>query len=42
MEGSRQSRGLIAEFNHNDMNLYFTTNKSTMYTSYYDKVWELL
>jgi len=33
---------LIVVFNHNVINLYFTANKSTMYTSYYDKVYELL
>jgi len=45
MEESTYSRG-IKEFNlvnnHNVMNLYFTANKSTVYTSYYDKVYELL
>jgi len=30
---------LIVEFNHNIVNLYFTANKSTMYISYYDKVY---
>jgi len=29
---------LIVACNHNVINFYFTTNKSTMYTSYYDKV----
>jgi len=29
---------LIAVFNHIVINLRFTGNKSTMYTSYYDKV----
>jgi len=33
---------LIVVFNHNAINLYFTANKSTMYTSCYDKVYELL
>jgi len=33
---------LIAVFNRNVINLYFTANKSTMYTSYYDDVYELL
>jgi len=33
---------LLVVFNHNVINLYFTANKSTMYTSYYDKVYELL
>jgi len=33
---------LIAVFNYNVINLYFTANKSTMYTSYNDKVYELL
>jgi len=33
---------LIVVFNHNAINLYFNANKSTMYTSYYDKVYELL
>jgi len=28
--------------NHNVIKLYFTANKSTMYTSYYDRVYELL
>jgi len=39
------SRG-IKEFNlvknHNVINLHFTANESTMCTSYYDKVYELL
>jgi len=30
--------GLIVVFNHNVINLYFTANKSTMHTSYYDNV----
>jgi len=33
---------LIVVFNHNVINLYFTANTSTMYTSYYDKVYKLL
>ena len=33
---------LIVAFDHNVINLYFTANKSSMYTSYYDKVYELL
>jgi len=33
---------LIVAFNHNVINLYFTANKSTMYTSNYDKLYELL
>jgi len=33
---------LILVFNHNIINLYFTANKSTLYTSYYGKVYELL
>jgi len=33
---------LIAVFNHSVINLYFTANKRTMYTSYYDEVHELL
>jgi len=45
MEESKKSRG-IKEFdvvnNHNVVNLYFTANKSTMYTSYYGKLYELL
>jgi len=32
----------IVAFNHNVINLYFTANNSTMHTSYYDKVYELL
>jgi len=28
--------------NHNVIKLHFTANKSTMYTSYYDKVYKLL
>jgi len=32
---------LIVVFNHNVINLYFTANKSTMHTSYYDKAYEL-
>jgi len=32
----------IGVFNHNVINLYFTANKSTMYTSYYHKVYELV
>jgi len=45
MEESRWSRG-IKEFNlvnsYNSIKLYFTANKSTMYTSFYNKVYELL
>jgi len=45
MQEPRSIRGL-KEFNlvnnHNVIKLYFTANKSTMYTSYYDKVYELL
>ena len=33
---------LIVVYIHNGINLYFTANKSTMYASYYDKVYELL
>jgi len=33
---------LIVVFNHNVINLYLTANKKTMYTSYFDKVYELL
>ena len=33
---------LIVVFNHNVINLYFTANKSSMYKSYYDKVYQLL
>jgi len=33
---------LIVVLNRNITNLYFTANKSTMYTSCYDKVYELL
>jgi len=33
---------LIVVFNHNVINLYFTANKRTMCTSYYDKVYKLL
>ena len=32
---------IIVVFNHNVINLCFTADKSTMYTSYYDKVYEL-
>ena len=42
MEESRQSKELIVVFNHKVINLYFTGNKNTTYTSYYDKVYELL
>jgi len=35
-----RSEELIVVFNHNVIN--FTANKSTKYTSYYDKVYELL
>jgi len=45
MQESRWSRA-IKECNlvkkHNVIKLYFTANKSTMHTSYYDKVYELL
>jgi len=30
---------LIVVFNHNVINLYITAKKSTMYMSYYDKVY---
>jgi len=33
---------LIVVYIHNVINLYCTANKSTMYASYYDKVYELL
>jgi len=33
---------LIVVFNHNVTILYFTANKRTIYTSYYDKVYKLL
>ena len=51
MEESRYYRAeeLIVVFNHNVKNLYFTSNKSTMYTSYmikytsfYDRVFTCL
>jgi len=32
----------IVVFNHNVINLYLIANESTMYKSYYDKVYELL
>jgi len=32
---------LIAVFNYNFINLYFTANKSTVHTSYCDKVYKL-
>jgi len=50
MQESRWSRA-IKEYNlvhshnlnnHNGIKLYITANKSTMYTSYYDKIYELL
>jgi len=45
MQESRESRA-IKEYNivnnHNVIKLYFTANDSTMYTSYYDIVYELL
>ena len=37
-----RTKELIVVFSHNVINLDFTVNKSTMYTSYYDKVYELL
>ena len=40
--GPDRAEELIFEFNHNVINLYFTVTKSTMYTGYYDKVYELL
>jgi len=33
---------LIVVVNQNVIKLYFTANKNTMYTSYYDKIYELL
>jgi len=40
--GVQRVEELIVVFNHNVINLYFTANKSTMHTSYYDKVYELI
>jgi len=42
MESPDRVEELIAIFNHNVINLYFTASKSTVHTSYYDKVYELL
>jgi len=33
---------LIVVFNHNVISLHFTANKSTVYTSYYDEVYQVL
>jgi len=40
--GVQRAEELTIVFNHNVINLYFTANKSTMYTSYYDKAHEFL
>ena len=40
LSGGVQIEELIVVFNHNVINLYFTTNKSSMYMSYYNKVHE--
>jgi len=42
LNGGVQIEELIFVFNHNVINLFFTANKSTMYTSNYKKVYELL
>jgi len=42
MESPDRAEELIVVVNHNVINLYFTANKSTMYMSYCDKVYELL
>jgi len=42
MESPDRVEEFIVVFNHNVINLYFTANKSTVHTSCYDKVYELL
>jgi len=42
LKGPYRADKSIVVFNHNVIKLYFTANKSTMYTNYYDKVYELL
>jgi len=37
-----EQRKMIVVFNHNIINMCFTANKSTKYTSYYSKVYEVL
>jgi len=39
LKGPYRAEKSIVVFNHNVTNLYFTANKSTMCTSYYDKVY---
>jgi len=40
LNGGVQIEEMIVVFNHNVINLNFNPNKSTMYTSYYDKVYD--
>jgi len=42
LKGPYRAEKSIVVFNHNVIKLYFTANKSTMYASYYDKVYKLL
>ena len=38
MKGPYRAEKSIVVFNHNVIKLYFTANKSTMYTTFYDSV----